>query len=69
MKYMIMISYSHDDLDSWEEGHKISFTIDSDHDISSNYGTLAYAYLKAVDSRAREYQTKLVCIGQSLEVN
>lgn len=68
MRYLIRISYSHNDLDSWEEGHQLSLTIYSDYDISNSYEEIAYAYLKGIDSQAREYQTELFKLDEKIEL-
>lgn len=56
MKIKVDISYSKDDLDSWQEGRKTYFIIETPTPISdSGVAKLASAYLDALGVNYREF--------------
>lgn len=54
-KLEITIRYSNDDMDSWEDGSEIKFTIESSKEIINDIAELANQYLKSVGIKYREF--------------
>lgn len=59
MKTKILVSYSRDDMDSWNEGRKVSFTIDTSVPLSDKgIRNMARAYLEGVGITYREFMVR-----------
>jgi len=62
MKYKIEISFSRYDIDSWEEGKKVNFIIDTEHKMSKDsISAIADTYLKSIGVNYREYMYRVSC--------
>lgn len=58
-KLKIIVRYSRDDMDSWDEGTELTFTINSYKTMDAdNLSDLVSGYLKAVGVQYREYMFK-----------
>lgn len=59
MKTKILVSYSQDDMDSWNEGRKVSFTIDTSVSLSDEgVSNMARAYLDGIGCTYREFMVR-----------
>lgn len=57
-KIEVVIHYSQDAMDSWEEGYETKFTIESDKKIVNDIWDIAAQYLKAVGITYREFMVR-----------
>lgn len=59
MKTKILVSYSRDDMDSWNEGRMVSFTIDTSVSLSDEgICNMARAYLDGIGCTYREFMVR-----------
>ena len=59
MKTKILVSYSRDDMDSWNEGRMVSFTIDTSVSLSDEgVSNMARAYLDGIGCTYREFMVR-----------
>lgn len=59
MKTKILVSYSRDDMDSWNEGRMVSFTIDTSISLSDKgVRNMARAYLDGIGCTYREFMVR-----------
>ena len=59
MKTKILVSYSRDDMDSWNEGRMVSFTIDTSVSLSDEgVRNMARAYLDGIGCTYREFMVR-----------
>lgn len=65
MKTKILVSYSRDDMDSWNEGRMVSFTIDTSVSLSDEgVRNMARAYLNGIGCTYREFMVRTEAVTE-----